>query len=288
MLTLSKNTIENQMGLKSNLVRVLNSTILLVFAYLAVHVISLFTQFAIIKLLGFPNVKLTLTHVGFDSSNPKDWNRLRVVLIYGFPTVLMFFVFVFAWFYRAFTSIKSARVLLFVNWFIVCALSFVLADVYKSPIFAESLRVVFIWYYIPNEFVFVFALLFLPMVPVLALITYRSILKTANSRDWIRTASQKLKYIVWVALIPSLLLCLFVAVLFTAMPNYSTTNFIKLDLFELIVIVLSQVSMLAFAFNRKYVSVDKHSTLADFRWDFLFISTTVIVGIVAILIFMGV
>ena len=242
--------------------RIFNSTLYFVVAYFLVHVIVLFLKLIMIKFVGIDHAAMYFTIIDFDPWGYKEWSRLKISLVYGLPTFAALIMAVLMMIPYKNVKRNDSRRKIFLLWFIVVALTFFITEFIRTPYLKSDLSSVYAWFFIPVEVSFAVSFISIPLIPLIGYFASRSVVRTTDTRDWIRSTSKRMSYFFNVTIVPLLIGSVFVSAMFLFISSYPTKVFLGQEFLRLLIVGLILLSGLFFSGNKKYINIRKSSNLA--------------------------
>jgi hypothetical protein len=254
--------------------RMINLVLIYLLAYFTVHILYLFMKFSAAYYIGIENIIMYFSYVFYDTSSFEQWSRLRVSLLYGFPT-LIFFVFTFIfWLLKDKLSYGSnPKLKLYLLWSMLISAAFFIADFVSAPFERQGVAIVAEWFYISKEVMLVVSILFLLLIPLLGWYLSMSFIKLANSRRYLMTKWTRVSFLANNIFLSFFYGSLILTALLLFNQAYTFEDFMAIDFMRMVVIALLLFFVMLFNLNKKYIGVKQNKDLDYFNLSFFIFST---------------
>lgn len=256
--------------------RVLNVALIFFSAYLIIHVLYLYLVYFCAIFIGVQDVRYYFSYISYDLVAFQGWDRLKISILYGLPTLLLPIFAGFFWIAKEkFSFGDNPKIKLFYLSLILISLSFFIADFIIAPFKRQGVALVAEWFYFQRETVLIGSLLFWTLIPILAWVYANSFMKLANSRTYLRTKWSRMAFLATSVIQPYILASMVIALMIIFVPAYTLEYFFSLDLIRICVMLLILVFIMLFNFNKKYIGVKRQRQLEYVNTNFLVITITV-------------
>lgn len=249
------------------------------------HVLYLIIKYFAVKFVGNEQASIYFTNVYFDPWKFKGWSRLRIFLVYGFPSFFVAFAALGAALPFQRINRDNSRLKIFTLWFMICGGVFFATDFFKAPFFEGTMASVYQWFFISTELAFLISILFMPIIVGLGYVASRIVIKTANSRKDIKTRPARMIYFATTMLIPAVIVFGILGLMMYLAGNYPLSSFVEREVFRIGFIIISLVLGVLFSNTKKYVNIRKSSNLPYIKKEISVMITVVIIGIFFLLYF---
>lgn len=242
--------------------RLFNITLLFVTAYVMVHLLYLTVNYLAALSIDMPNVHFYFTTIYFDYKEYfHEWSRFKVVMVYGIPSFFMLFSAFIYWVVLNRLDTEQMKARIFLVWLIVISLAFFIADIVTAPYFKRTLSIVFDWYYLKRETIFVLSLIILPFIPIIAYYAQRPFIKLADSRSQLKSKLARAKFLTANILVAFLIGAAIFSFAILIVPSYEFKYFLQHDFIRLVVLFFILCFVIIFGYRKNYVTINKGGSM---------------------------
>ena len=249
------------LGFKLNK-RVLNVTLIFFLAYFTIHLFYLFTVYFCASFIGVKDVRMYFSYVAYDLTDFEGWSRLKIIVLFGIPTMVMPVLSVLFWLAKKNLPFgNNPKMTLFYLNLILISLSFFIADFITAPFKRQGIALVAEWFYLKKEIVLGMSFLLWALIPAIAKIASSSYMKLAYSRMQLRSKWTRASFLIVNVIQGFVIAAVIMSMMIISVPAYTATHYFGIDFIRFVVIFLILVFIVLFNFNKKFVGIKKSQDL---------------------------
>lgn len=253
--------------------RCANVSLIVLLSYFSIHILYLTFTFVFAYLIDLADVTFYFAYIDYNAEAYTNWSKLRIVLLYGFPNLMMLISAIFFWIaMRKFSFKYNSKTKLFLLWSMLTCLAFVIGNFIAAPFTSHGIAVVASWYYIKKETLFIICTLFWTAIPAIAWFYSDTFMRTAYSRRFIRTKWTRVDFLANTFLLPFILVSFFMALLLIIYPGYNLEYYLAIDFIRVFSLFTILIFIMIFNFNKRYVGISSNKDLEKIKYTPFFVS----------------
>ena len=242
--------------------RCFNVAFIFLLSYFSIHLLHLLFTFVFAYLIDLDDVTFYFAYVDYNTEAYNNWSKLRIVLLYGFPNLMMLISAIIFWIAMKKFSFKfDSKIKLYLLWSMLTCLAFVIGNFIAAPFTTHGIAVVASWYYIKKEVLFIVCTLFWITIPAIAWYYSDTFMRTAYSRSFIRTKWARVEFLANTFLLPLMLVSIFMAFLLIIYPGYNLEYYFTIDFIRVFSLFAILIFIMIFNFNKRYIGISSNKNL---------------------------
>ena len=249
-----------------------NVAFIFLLSYFSVHILYLLYTFVFAYLIDLANVTFYFAYVDYNAEAYTNWSKLRIVLLYGFPSLMMLISAIIIWIAMKKFSFKyDSKTKLYLLWSMLTCLAFVIGNFIAAPFTAHGIAVVASWYYIKKEVLFIVCTLVWTTIPTIAWFYSGTFMRAAYSRSFIRTKWTRVKFLANTFLLPFMFVSIFMAFLLIIYPGYNIEYYFAIDFIRVFSLFAILIFIMIFNFNKRYIGISSNKDLEKINYTPIFV-----------------
>ncbi|MBL6875768.1 MAG: hypothetical protein ISR01_03160 [Chitinophagales bacterium] len=249
-----------------------NLSLIFLFSYFTVHILYLLFTFALAYLIDLPDVTFYFAYIDYNIEAFTNWSKLKIVLLYGFPNLMMLLSAIIFWVAMKKLSFKyDPKMKNYLLLSMVTCLAFVIGNFIAAPYTAHGIAVVASWYYIKKEVLFIVCTLFWIAIPVIGWCYSKTFMRAAYSRSFLSTKWTRIEFLANTFLLPFMLVSFFMALLLILYPGYNLEYYFSIDFIRVFSLFGILIFIMIFNFNKRYISISSNRELERINYTLFFV-----------------